>query len=151
MKKEGFTLVEMLAVVVILGLVALVTIPAVSKSIRDARADKENVNIDTILNTGYDFVQQNLDYMPELPEELTSSTVVTGRKICTQQLICAGLLKEEIATGDAVKDFKSHSITVTYYGTAPSEEIPNSKFFGKYLLKYEEDSSCATYTCTNPT
>ncbi len=148
MRKNGFTLVELLVVVVILGLIGLVTVPAVSKIIRDARKDKESINIDTILNAGYDFIQKNPSYMPVIPSNPTETTVVEGTKFCTQQLVCEGLLKSEIATSESVDDFKGHSIKVTYYHQSPTEEIENSKFFGHYLLTYQEDSSCSTYQCT---
>ncbi len=138
MKRNGFTLVEILAVLVIIGIMALVTVPAVTKSIRDARKEKDDVNIDTVLNAAYDYVQKNPSSLPT-SEEPTS-------KICATSLICAGLLKSEINT--QVEGFGSHAITVTYYQTKP-DTIPNSsKFFSNYLFTYVEDSGCASTTCT---
>ncbi len=140
MKENGFTLVEILAVLVLLGLIALVTFPSVSRSIRDARKDRDSVNIDTVLNAAYDFAQQNISYLPVTTEE--------PKKICAQQLICAGLVKEEVVRDNIIEDYASHAITVTYYATKPETEKENSKFFGNYQFTFVEDSSCATYVCT---
>lgn len=145
MNKKGFTLVELLAVVVILGLIGLVAVPAVSKSIRDAKEDKNAINVDTILNAAYDYAQQNLSVLP------SSVTGEVGDKICAQQLICSGLLKESII--QEVDDFTNHSIIVTYYETvadAPSDIDNNSKFFGNYLFTYQVDNACHV-TCTAAT
>ena len=65
MNKKGFTLVELLAVIVILGLLGALTIPLVEKIIKDNREKVHQVNVDTILNAAYDYAQTNPDYWPD--------------------------------------------------------------------------------------
>ncbi len=137
MNKNGFTLVELIAVLVIISLMALVAVPAVTRSIRDARKSKDNVNVDTVLNAAYDYVQKKPS---SLPSEDTPS------KICAISLVCEGLLKSEITS--QVDDFNNHAITVTYYKTKPASIPENSKFFSNYLFTFVADSSCSSVTCT---
>ena len=72
MNKKGFTLVELLAVIVVLGLISLLTIPAVDRIIKDNREKADDVNVDTILNAAFDYVQQNPSKIPESNNDATT-------------------------------------------------------------------------------
>ncbi|WP_106496917.1 prepilin-type N-terminal cleavage/methylation domain-containing protein [Lentibacillus sp. Marseille-P4043] len=49
-KEKGFTLVELLAVIVILGIILAIAIPAVGNVISKSENDAKQANIDLILN-----------------------------------------------------------------------------------------------------
>ena len=51
--KKGFTLIEVLAVVALLGVIALIAYPAVDKAIKDAREKSYNESINHIIDTAY--------------------------------------------------------------------------------------------------
>lgn len=133
MNKKGFTLVELLAVIVVLGLISLLTVPTVGKIIRDNREKTANVNIDTILNAAYDFVQRNPSYLPN------NIDGTTGTKILLNDLITAGLIKEDMVNPKTDSKYnKNCEIIITYYSVAPANVPEHSKFFGNYLFQFIE-------------
>lgn len=141
---RGFTLVELIAVVVILGLIGLLTFPAVAGVIRGAKKDVKSVNIDTVLNAAYDYVQK---YPSVLPEQ-------TGEKkapICVEELVICGLLKNDI-----YKELEGSSVAgveITYHTTAKesSSEDGYEKYRGNYLFTYIENSKGSSSNGCNPT
>ena len=63
--KKGFTLVELLAVIVILGFVALLTIPAVNDSIKYASEQAYEANIEAIKKAANDWALLNTKLLPK--------------------------------------------------------------------------------------
>ena len=62
LKKEttfGFTLVELLAVIIILGIIALITFPIVDKSIENSKQAALEQTIDSILDAAHNYSSQN--------------------------------------------------------------------------------------------
>ncbi len=139
MKKNGFTLVELLAVITILGLLALLSSSAISSIIRGSRNSKESINIDTILNAAYDYVQRNPSSLPEKDQPST---------FCATKLINEGLLKCEIVEDrqmDEKFSIENHVITITYEDEAETageeEDVKTTKYFGRYKFSYDEKGS----------
>lgn len=64
MKKKGFTLVELLAVVVILALLALLTSTAVTKLVKDAKDDLSETQIQLIKSAADTWIADNLNNLP---------------------------------------------------------------------------------------
>lgn len=82
--KKGFTLVEMLSVIVILGIVALIAFPAVDNAIKDSREKAYKQNIEYIESAAVTYsVTNDLGY-----EEVYKT-------LDLQVLKNAGLLKDE--------------------------------------------------------
>lgn len=65
MRKNGFTLIEILAVIVIIGVVSLITMPVVQKNITKSREQAYKTQIDTIVKAAKDWSSENLSYLPE--------------------------------------------------------------------------------------
>ena len=59
MKKSAFTLVELLAVIVILGIIGLITLPIISKNIETSRIDMYRSNVQTVLEASKEYVSKN--------------------------------------------------------------------------------------------
>lgn len=64
MNKKGFTLVELLAVIVILALLALLTSTAVTKLVKDAKEDLSETQIQLIKSAADTWIADNLNNLP---------------------------------------------------------------------------------------
>ena len=155
MNKKGFTLVELISVITVLGLISLLTIPAVGRIIKDNREKAASVNVDTILNAAYDYAQQCQMYgkdtdspmynmykeccEPErncLPEEAEEST----EKITYGDLVRVGLVKDTMKNPNTSLRYSDNlKIKITYYKKLPSKLPANSKLFGNYLFEISEE------------
>ena len=60
--KKGFTLVELLAVIVVLSLVMIIAIPAITKNTRNAREAVLKTKVDLIINESVIWGEDNLNY-----------------------------------------------------------------------------------------
>lgn len=74
MNKKGFTLVELLAVIVILGLLGLLAIPAIEKTLKKSRTDLYEIQITNIIDGAKNWIA---DHPYDIPknnnDELTIS------------------------------------------------------------------------------
>ena len=61
MKKDSaFTLAELLAVITILGVIALIVFPAVNKAIKNSKEKSYNQQVDSILDSAENWVIENM-------------------------------------------------------------------------------------------
>lgn len=63
--KKGFTLIELIAVVIILSLIALLIFPAIEKTINGAKKDLYDTQIKGIIDGAKSWVADNPRYLPE--------------------------------------------------------------------------------------
>ena len=64
MNKKGFTLVELLAVIVILALLALLTSTAVTKLVKDAKNDLSETQMTLIKSAADTWIADNINKLP---------------------------------------------------------------------------------------
>ena len=64
MNKKGFTLVEILAVISIIGILLLIIIPGVNKALKKGENVVYDVQLNNILNATYDYTLKKLDFLP---------------------------------------------------------------------------------------
>lgn len=65
MKRNGFTLIEVLAVIMVVAVVSLVAMPAIQKNINDSKQQAYNTQIDMIIKAAKDWSSENLMDLPE--------------------------------------------------------------------------------------
>ena len=73
--KKGFTLVEMLAVITLLGLLALVVIPASEAIIKNSKNDSYNIQIQNIKNAMKNYASSNAFNMPTVNGDYVELTL----------------------------------------------------------------------------
>lgn len=65
MKKNGFTLAEVLGVITILALIALLVTPVVTKTINNNKQKLYDIQIETIEKAAKDYAIKNMNLLPE--------------------------------------------------------------------------------------
>ena len=63
--KKGFTLVELLAVIVILGLIGLIAIPAVTNTLNDSKEKTKEIQEENIKEAARTWMAKNIMYTPD--------------------------------------------------------------------------------------
>ena len=149
MKKKGFTLVELLAVIIILSLVLVIAVPSVNKYIKQSKEKAYDAQISTIIEAAQAYASTNLELLPN--RENISVKVTLG------QLKSSGLIKEEVKNPNDDKYFddaltieiKKKGETYTYdivestITTRDGEKSPIINFNGSPMVTYNLN---ATYT-----
>ena len=74
--KKGFTLIELIAIIVLLGLIALIAVPVVTDVLADIAEKAYNANVETIKEAAYDWSLANTRLLPN--EEGESIVVYLG-------------------------------------------------------------------------
>lgn len=88
MKQKGFTLIELIAVIVILGLIALVVFPAINSVINDSRESAYQSQIRIIEKAAKEYYLENYK---DLPEQTNNACTA----ISVETLIEKGFISEE--------------------------------------------------------
>lgn len=65
MDRDGFTLVELIAVITILGLLALVVFPSVNASLKQSRADAYDTQKNQIIKAAREYFYENPSELPD--------------------------------------------------------------------------------------
>lgn len=124
--KKGFTLVELLGVIFIIGVIALITVPSFTATINQARQKTYDKQVDMIETAAKEWGVDNIDL---LPEEDSSS----GKVISLGTLIEAGKIQNSTIQDPRTKDEMKGCVVVKY----------NSEY-QQYEYKYSDNEEvCA--------
>ena len=107
--KKGFTLVELMAVIVVLGLLGGIVIPVVTNIVKDAADKAYNANIEAIKTSAYDWALKNTKL---LPKENNTSVVVYLNELKSNTTIAVDLKNPK--TGKVLSN--NTSVTITKNG-----------------------------------
>ena len=75
MKNKGFTLAELLGVIAILGIIALITVPAINRSLNQGKEDLYNTQIEQIKKGAQDYYAEHLSEMPDNINDSSCKTI----------------------------------------------------------------------------
>lgn len=100
--KKGFTLIEMLGIIVVLGIILLVTFPNMNESLKQMKTATENNFTNNLKISAEAYIELNRDKYPEL------DTPGNSVNITIQELYDANLLKGEYTDINT-----NYTITVT--------------------------------------
>ena len=149
MKKKGFTLVELLAVIFMLSLILVIAVPSVNRYIKQSKEKAYNTHISTIIEAAQAYASANSGLLPRKEEFVV--------KITLGQLKSSGLIKEEVKNPNDDKYFddaltieiKKKGETYTYdivestITTRDGEKSPIINLNGSPMVTYNLN---ATYT-----
>ena len=65
MNKKGFTMVELLAVLILLGVVAIIAIPAINSTINNSKEKAKEAQSEIILNAAQSYASEHTDLLPK--------------------------------------------------------------------------------------
>ena len=105
MKKNGFTLAELLGVMVILSLISVITVPAVTDSLNKYKTKLCNSQIDEIISAAKTWGNENILLLPENEGETY--------EISLQQLAEYGYIDEKINNPVTNENFDKENTIVT--------------------------------------
>ena len=131
--KKGFTLVELLGVIVILAVISMIAVPLIDRSINEGDEDLYNTQMNQILKAAKNYYAENLEKLNSVgggcDEECTSDCCVT-----LETLQKSGYLPTEVDNPKTGETFKPNEIVVLV--------TKNSQHFEyKVVDKSEENGS----------
>ncbi|HPF82958.1 MAG TPA: glycine-rich protein [Bacilli bacterium] len=93
--KKGFTLVELIAMIIILGVVLLLSYTSLTKALKDTKTNYEDSNKNKIASACEAFVETNLDRFPSLKENGGSTNVYASTLV--EEGFLNGKLEQEMS------------------------------------------------------
>lgn len=123
--KKGFTLVEMLAVIVILAIISLIIFPEVNKMIKNSKQKSYNTQINSLIDATKKMVSKDSTRLPEM---------IDGEKRCITltELKLAGEIDKDVIDDPRNTSHKLTGVIVIEY----------SREYQQYIYTYNE-------TCPN--
>lgn len=114
--KKGFTLVELLGTIVILGIIAVIAFPAIINQITNARGDINDSGNLLIFDAAENYF---LDYA-----DLTNASGQKYYCVTLEQLVDEGLLNEPVKNAETGKDYNltKTSVRLKYVGNSQFED-----------------------------
>ena len=130
MNKKGFTLVELLATVVLLCLVTLIATFTINKSVKDAKNRSHNAQVDTLLSAGISYTNK---------EESVDLNNINGYKIYLNELASKGYVDSSIKdplNGKMLNMSSSYiEIKISSSVNNTQSDIKDYKYNGKYVYE----------------
>ncbi len=112
MKKNGFTLIELIGTVVILAVIALVVLPATLSVLNQSQEEVDKSVIDVVESAANNYVNDNKNLYPKQLESLDNGTNrKTHDPISTIELVNKGYLEKSIY--DKNKNIQNACVKVT--------------------------------------
>lgn len=129
MNNKAFTLVELLAVIVLLMVIFLLVSPAITNVISQSEDTIYNTQINTILKSAYDYTLKNTNSLPSLGNK----SYITLGELKTVGLIDANII--DPSTSQLFPD--NLVISISYVSTNSSYDKSIAMLEGNYLYKVE--------------
>lgn len=127
---KGFTLVELIAVITVLAIVALITVPAVNNAIKKSQEKALKAQEEVIVESAKKYALENIEILPKFD---------LGEKIIYVRDLVSGGYLEKVPLNPITNEKMSECVIVTYIESKD-----------KYTYTYSECNSNVTITNTYP-
>ena len=148
MDRKGFTLIELIAVIVILALIALIVFPAINSVIHTSREDAYNNQIATIEKAAKQLSYENTFVLPDEVNDASTTIkldcLLSGCTINGQKITGGYINEDDIVDPRNTKENLNGVILITYESnqyTYKYQESTSKNSIGGWLL--DNDSSKA--------
>lgn len=132
--KKGFTLVELLGVIIVLGLIGLIAIPAVTNSLNKYKKNLCETQVSYMIESARNW---GADHLLQLPDDGETMTIKLS------QLIKEGYMKgDQNATSEADKLKVVNPNTKEYFEPDPTITITGLKKSYSYSMDETTKNSC---------
>ena len=133
MKKNGFTLIEMLCVIIIVSVIALILIPVVSKTVDEGKKQVYNNLIDKMISATSDWMIKNTDLLPSDGESIS---------ITLGMLQSEGYISTDLKNPNTDKLFPADMvINISYVkSNRNNPKLTNGKYKGDYSIVVDVNS-----------
>ena len=105
--KKGFTLVELLGVLIVLGLIALVTVPIASTAVKDSKNKLYNSQVERIIEASKKYVLENIDNTEIISKDLYNY-------VSLETLKTGGYLENRDIKDPRTKQVMDGCVTISY-------------------------------------
>ena len=131
MKEKGFTLVELLAVLVILAIIFTISAPLMTEILDQSENTIYKTQISTILDATYDFSLKHINYLPESDK---TNYITLG------ELKYEGMVDYDLTNPETTEKFEDELvISIKKVGTGYKNDDIHARLKGDYLYKVEVD------------
>ena len=125
MKNKGFSLVELLAVIILLGILAVMLIPNMYTHLQDSKEDLYNTQVNIIKEAAENYVADNI-------EDIICSSDGENTEILLSNLQSGGYLKEDLKNPKTNENFSSDQKVIVTCTEKTNEQTGDINYIYKY-------------------
>lgn len=121
MNKKGFTLIELMAIIIILGIISLIVVPTVNDTLKKQKVRLYEKQVDTIEKAAESWSSVNTNELPEI-----------GENICVELdlLVSSGFLGNSDIKDPRSNELMDGCVNITYDSS-----------YNQYVYEYIDENS----------
>lgn len=114
MKNKGFTLVELVAVLVILGVIATIITPVIQKTLKANKENVYNIMVDQIKDYTKDYLAKNTNQLPDNEGEISTIKFINLKKEGLLQINIVNPITNNIISNESIVKVTKKNNNYTY-------------------------------------
>lgn len=130
--KNGFTLIELVMVILLLGVIAVITVPTVNQAIKNSKIDTYERQVETIENTAKTYMSKHSGMLPS--QNSNDKVCVTVNQLQKEGLLSKDKIINPNYKENGKEDYEKYdsfkgAVKITWSGK-------------KYLYEYTDSVTC---------
>ena len=114
--KKGFTMIELLGVIVILGILSVMAIVSVTRLITKSKTEQKNSQAKTLMMAAESYMQANKNNLPK--------TIGEVKKVSASELKSTNYLKNNLKNADGASCMEKSFVRVYKYSATSYSYVP---------------------------